>query len=377
MIYKHYITGLGIGGAESSLLKLILSCKSSNPYDKHIVVSLTKRLCLKKDFESLGVKVYSPNNRFCYILFLISTIYSPKMSRPDIITGWMPHGCFFSLIASLCSKESKLVWSIRQSIYNIRYESVFTQILLRLNSVLSFVPDALHYNSFTAKKTHESLGFRNSNTFVIQNWLDQRLKENNFSLREKLILSTLDNMRLKGNKIVTVLSRFHPMKDHKTFIGAIIPILDTYKDVYIVMAGNKLSFCNIQLISLIPEKYRYRFFLIDKVSCSRELLLRTTIYCQSSYTESFSNSLLEAMDSGCMCAATDVGDSRLMLGEEYCVPVRNPIQLTCLLHNLLSKTPSEVSSITQKLVSRVKVRFSQRLAEHKIVKLLHSLEVFR
>ena len=43
-------------------------------------------------------------------------------------------------------------------------------------------------------------------------------------------------------------------------------------------------------------------------------LSRAQVFIQSSDTEGMSNALLEAMASGCACVATDVGETRFVLG---------------------------------------------------------------
>jgi len=45
-----------------------------------------------------------------------------------------------------------------------------------------------------------------------------------------------------------------------------------------------------------------------------EHLLRADVFIQSSDTEGMSNALLEAMACGCACVATDVGETRFVLG---------------------------------------------------------------
>jgi glycosyltransferase involved in cell wall biosynthesis len=136
------------------------------------------------------------------------------------------------------------------------------------------------------------------------------------------------------DKVVGLVGRLHPMKDHWTFLEAAALVARDEPQVRFVCMGSG------------PEEYRRRLQLFSERLgiASKVLWLNADPNMESVYNaldvvcstsscgEGFSNVLGEAMACGCRCIATDVGDSSFIVGDAgVVVPPRQPQALAAAL----------------------------------------------
>ena len=154
----HIISGLNTGGAEMMLYKL-LSTKSLRHFD-HVVVSLKNEGTMAEHITELGVPVFclgmSPRKPTPIggwrLIKLIRNL------KPDIIQGWMYEGNCAALLTWIISvRKSKLLWSIRFSLNELKKMDWLTRLLIRLESNLSPIPTRILFNSKISKKQHEKI----------------------------------------------------------------------------------------------------------------------------------------------------------------------------------------------------------------------------
>src|SRR4051794_17306600 len=88
----HVITGLGLGGAETALVRLI---RQSTPAGfRHTVISLSGRGDLGSSIEAAGGTVLTARSN-TWRDFIGALLKAPRSFRrlePDVIQGWMVHG---------------------------------------------------------------------------------------------------------------------------------------------------------------------------------------------------------------------------------------------------------------------------------------------
>src|SRR5258708_21408141 len=116
----HVITGLGLGGAEAMLHKLL--SRTERPLFCSSVISLSHENAFERRISDLGVPVYklefragwrSLNGaaRLCRLV---------RQIQPAIIQGWMPHGNLAGVLATTALfNTAPLVWCVRQSLYDL------------------------------------------------------------------------------------------------------------------------------------------------------------------------------------------------------------------------------------------------------------------
>ena len=85
--------------------------------------------------------------------------------KPDIIQAWMYHSFLFGVLAKLQTKRNtSIIWNVRHSLHDIRYEKPLTAFIIKIGALLSFVPEKIIYNSDVSALQHESIGFSSKKT---------------------------------------------------------------------------------------------------------------------------------------------------------------------------------------------------------------------
>jgi len=117
--------------------------------------------------------------------------------------------------------------------------------------------------------------------------------------------------------IVGHIARFHPMKNHKMVIQLASRILNEHKNVWFILVGNNVDKNNKELVDLITEnKIKSRLLMLGEQMLIPDLFSSIDILISlSSWGEGFPNVIGEAMCSGLPVVATDVGDSKMIVGE--------------------------------------------------------------
>lgn len=356
----HVITGLGTGGAETMLLKLVRSsggCKSFPP----LVVSLTDLGTLGQSIKDFGVPVYSLGMRRGQVslLKLLSLARLIKHRNPSIIVGWMYHANIATLFArALARSSARLLWNIRHTPYDLSSEKTLTANLIRLSAFLSHRPCRVLYNSQVSFQRHRMLGFCEQNGIVIPNGFD--LEAFNVSVNKRI--SARGELGITGDTpVVGHIARFHPMKDHKSFINAAQRISQSIPNVQFVLAGKGVTFSNDFLADLIKASgLQDRMTLLGERSDVSRLLGAFDILCLSSaWGEGFPNIIGEAMACGVTCVTTDVGDAGIIVGNTGCtVPKSDPTALADACCYLLQATPRKKKALGKAARQRIVAHYS-------------------
>jgi len=309
----HIITNLTTGGAEMMLYKLLQTMNRDR--FESVIISLSGEgtfgeLFKKAGFSvhTLGMKAGKPSVKAVWRLrHLIRSI------NPDLIQGWMSHG---NLVASLSrvflGKQVPVVWNIRQSLYNIQYEKKSTAKIIKIGAMLSKRTAKIIYNSRVSAQQHQAFGYSARQTVIIPNGFDTQQFQPSQTAREKLrkTLQVPENTFLIG-----LIARYHPVKDHANFFNAAARLSSKgHEDVQFVLAGRDVELSNPVIAELV-QKLPGRVHLLGDRRDISDLTAALDIATSSSYTESFPNTVGEAMACGVPCVVTDVGDSAWLVGE--------------------------------------------------------------
>jgi len=310
----HVITGLNTGGAERSLYN-ILAGGLVDSFD-NAIVSLTDAGAFGASIRDMGVPVYALQVLFRGLPLLRAGSRLNRLVKdfqPDIVQGWMYHGNLAARTAMLFSqKKAALVWNVRHSLYGLSYEKNLTRQVIRANMVLSSSPDVILYNSQMSRWQHEVFGFSKVRGQVVPNGFSMQPQiaslENRKDIRRKLDIS--DSAFLVGHA-----ARFHPMKNHAGFLRAAVVAAERFDDLCFLLCGRDVISTNKRLLDIVPQKMRNRFYFLGERSDVVELMAAMDVFCSSSsWGEAFPNVLGEAMVAGVPCIATDVGDSKYIIG---------------------------------------------------------------
>ena len=339
-----------------------------------IIISLKNGGSLRKKFDTLDIQIYSLGftKGVSSLLALIRLFKVIKDLKPQIIQGWMYHGNIVATIAWYINKKSSvLVWNIRQSLYEYRNENRLTRLVIKVNRFFSSFPDTIIYNSTLSCKHHSVFGFKSSNSMIIPNGFD--LQEFCYSDKEHKDIRSKLNIPQKAI-VVGHVARLHPMKDHPLFLRAAAEIAKSFLNIHILLIGQGISLKNKGLSSLIPMEIYNRFHLLNEQDNVSELMCAMDIFCQSSWAEAFPNVLGEAMSSGVPCVATDVGDSKIIVGDTgVMVPSRNEKALFNGIEKLLMMPNSQRKALGEKARDRIKLNYELNVIIDKYIELYGKL----
>jgi glycosyltransferase involved in cell wall biosynthesis len=320
----HIISGLGSGGAENMLLKLLKYSDKRKYY--HEVISLKDEGLIGEKIKAEGIKLHTLNiNKYN---LLNSLIKARKLcSDFDIVDTWLYHADLFGFVISKILLKKKLVWNIRHSNLDKDANSSVILKILKLNSILSEYVDSITYNSNKALENHVKIGYVDYKTEIIPNGFE--LNKFKFDLVSRNRLRK--DLALNENEIVIItVGRWNIQKDYFTLFRALNELKQKNKYFKMIMVGTNLDDSNFDLETLIDQyKLKENILLLGRRSDIPALLSTSDIYVSSSLGESFSNAIGEAMACELYCVVTDVGDSKLILGNTgRVVPPKNFMSLS-------------------------------------------------
>lgn len=310
----HVITGLHVGGAESMLLKLLGSMDRTR--FQPAVISLLPGGETRSLIEATGVPVHdlgmkkglpTPSS-------LLALRRLARKLEPDVVQGWMYHG---NLAASLLEKfapgKPAAFWNIRHSVADLAQEKSSTRLAIRLGSRASGLPDGIIYNSSVSLDQHALLGYRLDKGLMIPNGFDLDRFRPSESARSVL----LSELALSGDSLlVGVAARRHPMKGHEEFLSAAGTLTRDGRPIHYLLVGRGVTPMDSRLKGLAEKgELKGRVHLLGQREDMPGFLAGLDLLCVPSiYGEGFPNVLGEAMACGVPCLATDVGESREIVG---------------------------------------------------------------
>lgn len=324
MRIAHVITGLGTGGAETMLLKLVEQLRGSGV--ESTIVSLTGRGDLAARLESAGAAVDAVDMSKS-ILGLPRALASIrgrlKRSNPDLVQTWMYHADLVGGLAARLAGIRPVIWNVRVSALGRGVNPPSTMMTMWTCARLSSrVPERIVCNSATAAREHEALGYDRSRLVIIPNGFDSRRFQPDGEAREA-VRRELDIGW--EDVVVGQVSRWHPQKDLRSMIRAAAALFSVRPDIVVVLCGSGLTQENDTLMSWVRETgHESRFRLIGRRDDVARVVASFDVAVSSSVGEGFSNAIGEAMSSGVPCVVTDVGDSAAIVGETgIVVPARD------------------------------------------------------
>jgi len=357
MLIVHLITGLQPNGAENQLQQLVLA--SDNRRFRHVVISLLEGGQIASELKAAGIEVYSLGMKggSPSPVGMVRLIRLLRRYKPEVLHCWLYHACLMGLLGAQWSSISRVIWGLRSANAGLRGYSLSTRAVVRLCAKLSTLPDAVVANSQTSRTVHQNWGYDRARMRVIPNGVDIQLffpdPEARKAVREELGLG-------RDTVLIGLFARYSPMKDHETFLRAAGLVHVRYPDVRFLMAGERITADNEPLSRLVRENALQRVvYLLGPRRDLPRLTAALEILCLSSWSESFPNVVVEAMACAVPCIVTDVGDTRLIVGDTgRVVPSRDPVALAEAIGVLIAMDAAEREALGQKARERVLAQFT-------------------
>jgi glycosyltransferase involved in cell wall biosynthesis len=329
----HIITDLDVGGAEVTLASLVERLGGTQV--QNAVITLGSAGQVAGRIQRAGVPVFSLGVRSAAhaAQALWRLVRLIRQFQPDVLQTWLYHADFLGTVAGTIAGVPNIVWNIRCAELDPLDHSRSLPALLKVLAFMSRCPSTIICNSAAGRRAHEALGYRPRRWCIIPNGFDtgafQPCVATRVQLRRELAVRCTD-------RLVGLLARFHPMKDHTTFLNAAKIVTAARPDVHFVAAGRGVETAP-SLQNLISEMgLRDRIHLLPEQNDAPRFFAALDVAVSSSYGEAFPNVVGEAMACGTPCVVTDVGDSAYIVGDAgVMVPPRDPAALAAGILRIL------------------------------------------
>lgn len=314
------ITGLGVGGAEMMLLK-VLRASSGAPFD-FMVVSVLAPGPIAQQIEELGIPVLSlelsgPAGSISAVKKLRAIL---EQFKPAVMQCWMYHAMIIGALAAGREPSPPYIWSVRNSL-SAKLKPL-TNVLMRLCARYSNRPAGIVFNSKLSLEQHVAAGYRRDRSIVIPNGFElERFHPDPLAGRAaRHKLGIADDAFVFGR-----VARFHSDKDYPTLVSACALVSAKIPSATFLLCGDGVDASNSALLNAIAESgIENRVILAGRVNTS-DVMCACDVAVSSSVTEGFPNVLGEAMACEIPCVTTDAGDSAEIVGETgFVCPARDP-----------------------------------------------------
>jgi glycosyltransferase involved in cell wall biosynthesis len=355
----HIITNLHTGGAEMMLYK-VLSQLNRDAFQTD-VISMMSAGTLGEKISKLGVRVRLLNMRRGVpdLRALWRLVRLLKDDPPDLIQTWMYHANLMGGIAAKLAGNMPLVWGIHHSNFDPHKSKRRTVWTMKAGALLSGrLPDRIICCGETPKRVHIESGYDAKKTTVIPNGFDVA----RFHPDPMARLSVRQELRIPAHApLIGLIARFHPKKDHRTFVAAAGLLHQARPDAHFVLCGEGVRGQNQELVGWIQQAgIGARCQLLGvREDMPRLMAALDVATSSSSYGEGFPIVLGEAMACGVPCVVTDVGDSALIVGlTGRVVTVQQPASLAEAWGELLSLSQEQRTRLGQEARYRIERNFS-------------------
>lgn len=331
------IAGLGVGGAELMLKRLVLVREGeARDGTVHSVISLGElgEVGARLRAEGIAVEALGMRSALGVPRALFRLRERIAALRPDVVQTWMYHADLLGGLAARAAGARPVVWGIRASTM-VQGTSRGTRIVRSLCARLSAqLPAAIICAAQEARRVHAAIGYDDSRMLVIPN---------GFDLPAPVPAAATAALRAAcgwgGDELVIgTVGRFDPYKDYANFVRAASHVAVAEPRARFLMVGKGLSPDNAELMGWITRAgLAQRVALLGARSDVPECLAALDVFVLPSCSEGFPNVVGEAMAMGVSCVVTDVGDAALLVGDTgTVVPPRDATALGEAILGMLS-----------------------------------------
>ena len=361
----HVITGLGTGGAESSLLRVI---SHTQHHASHAVVSLTTSGSRGEELLARGVPVYTLGLARGSIApaALVDLRRIVREFQPTCVQGWMYHGNLAASLVSLTGAHTgPVLWNVRHALDAWDRESGTLRGMVRVSAMLSRHPHRIIYNSHRAAAQHIARGFMAGSTHVIPNGVILK----RYAINRDERIPARNALGIPANAfVIGMIARVDPLKDHRTFLGAVAQHAATDRETWFVLAGAGTEAGALgqpapldeplrSLVNAHPE-LATRILRLGERHDVPDLMNVCDTLAMTSRSEGSPNVVAEAMACGIPCVVTDVGDAAHLVGDSgIVVKVGDALGIANAWRHLCDN-PTERAARGQRAVERIRKYFS-------------------
>jgi glycosyltransferase involved in cell wall biosynthesis len=339
----HIISGLGQGGAETVLYRLVTAPGQSV---RHTVVSLTDEGVFGPRLRDAGIPVAAMGMKRgpAALRGLVSLHRLLRREAPDVVQTWMYHADLIGGVAARLAGVRAVAWGIRNSGASLGKGSRLARVVAWLCARLSgTVPAAIIACAQNAALRHKQWGYAADKLCVIQNGYDfsrwHADAEARRALRSEWGVS-------ESAPLIGSVARWNPLKDHANLFAALARCAQDAPALRCVLAGLGMDASNGELMALADRHgVRDKLVLLGPRQDIPRIMSAIDVHVLSSCAEGFPNVVAEAMATGPLCVVTDVGDAAVIVGDNgWVVPPSDSQALAHAISAAVATLESEAAA---------------------------------
>ncbi len=348
------IRSLHYGGAER---RLEIIAKGLRDRGHDVVVSVFYAGGpLEEELQKMGVRVQPlhKRGRWDLLALLVRLAKVIREECPDIFHGYLEEPNNIGVLIKPLFPTIKIVWGVCNSMMVVgRYDWV-ARLSFRLSCRLSRFADAIISNSRAGCDYHVAMGYPVETMIVIPNGIDT----------ERFRYDPVARVQLRSEwgvadhqKLIGLVARLHPVKDHQTFLKAAALLVKTGTHFRLVCVGDGPAKYKASLQDLAETLGLTNCVTwinartdVSRIYSALDLLVSSSVY------EGFSNVIGEAMACGVPCVATDAGDSAWIVADkDAIVAPKDPESLMAAMERMLNKSKYDPVLIRKRIVDQFSV----------------------
>jgi glycosyltransferase involved in cell wall biosynthesis len=351
------IRSLDVGGAQRQLIAL-----AKGLYQRGHAVAVGVfygGAVLEPELIAAGVRVchLHKQGRWAVFSFLWQLLKLTRQEKPDFLHSYLPEANLPAILLKPFCRSLVVVWGVRASNVDLQHYDWTARLMFRIEALLSRFPDLIIVNSLAGRDYHLQHGFPGYKMVVIPNGIDTaRFKPDK---KARTLIRTEWGIS-ETERLIGLVGRLDPMKDHSTFLQAASVLAGQEEQVRFVCIGDGPEPYSSQIKALSKDLgLEGRLIWVgarnDLPSVYNALDLLTSA---SAFGEGFSNVIGEAMACGVPCVVTDVGDSARIVGETGMVVLPgNPEEMTRSWQAMLKILRNQHDSIGVRARARIVAQF--------------------
>lgn len=307
------VQSLHQGGAERQLVTLLRGL-DSNRFRSLIVTYYPGGEWEKSVAEIPGVEIRTLRlkNRFDIIGIVYRLTRLIGRFKPAILYGLLGDACLLVLLQKFFHHQCRVIWGLRSVYVDFSRYSTTSKWTYQISARLSAYVDQIIANSWSGREYHAARGYEPEKIVVVANGIDL-----DYFKASPAAGSELRNMLSIPSEGVVVgrVGRLDAMKDYPTFLKAARILLDKRPEIRFIIAGGGTLKIKEELKTLAASlRIQERLFWLGSRDDLPAVYSACNLTCSSSIGESFPNVVAESLACEVPCVATDVGDSRRVLG---------------------------------------------------------------
>ncbi len=340
------IRSLDIGGAERQFIELIKYIDKTK-FDVTVCTMYGGvQEDIVKNIPNINYYNLQKKGRYDFVDFYKKYKQLSNKINPDVIYSFLGEMNLFSLWCK--PKKTKLIWGFRASNMDLKKYGIVSQILFWMQKKLSKRVDKIIANSNASINFHKKQGFFMDRAIVVHNGIDtNRFKKDEQKRKEFRKKYNL----CKNDIVIGMVARIDYMKGYTIFAKSAKKLLQKYSNLKIFSIGSGDKKIKKECQKILGDFNNTKFIWLGSQKHVEDFYSGFDIFCSSSFGEGFGNSIAEAMNCEVPCVVTDVGDSKMIVGECGVIVKPNSFEeLSNGIEELLKKDLIQLGKCSRKRV---------------------------